>query len=169
MSCWSNIGGTWSYRDLIGAKFKVKSVCLSTHGSINKSCSFRFGGEELTLRDIYFRSSTDGKIITLFRMEEVCGKLFLPRDLELIEINPVSNNPTICGEFSASKKNIIGTSSLEEINSKTGDGSKSSSESIIEQFTTKPSLDLDNIDEEETKVNDDPFLYNINSWEIIVL
>lgn len=109
MACWSSIEGTWSYKDMIGAKFKLKSLPISIGGVLQRGCSFRYSQMELTLMDIYFRVSTDGKVIPLFRMKEVCGKLFLPRDLELIEISPVLRTSTICGEFVCGNKTFVGT------------------------------------------------------------
>lgn len=99
MACWSKIEGTWSYREMIGAKFRVKSLPLSVGGKLQKGCGFRYSNMILTLKDVYFRASTDGKVIPLFRMEEVCGRLFLPRDLELLEVNKIPGITSICGEF----------------------------------------------------------------------
>ena len=168
MSCWSNIEGTWSYNDLIGSKFRVKSVRIANYGLINKTASFRYSNEVFTLKAVYFRSSTDGKVITLFRMEEVCGKLFLPKDLELIEINPVSNESTICGRFSPGRKSLIG--SIEGENS----SDKVSDEKDPPEITGNQSSPIINNnqqpeDEKESLLEEDPFLLNINSWEIISL
>ena len=99
MACWSKIEGTWSYREMIGAKFRVKSLPLSIGGKLQKGCGFRYSNMILTLKDVYFRASTDGKVIPLFRMEEVCGRLFLPRDLELLEVSKIPEITSICGEF----------------------------------------------------------------------
>ena len=169
MSCWSNIEGTWSYDDLIGSKFNVKSIRLSSYGNINRSGAFKYSGEELTLKAIYFRASTDGKIITLFRMEEVCGKLFLPKDLELIEINPVSNESTICGRFSPSRKSLIGSVEEEENSSDSVNDEKDLPEITGDQSSPIINNNQQPGDEKESLVEQDPFLLNINSWEVISL
>lgn len=169
MSCWSNIEGTWSYNDLIGSKFKIKSIRLSSYGTINRSGAFKYSGEELTLKAIYFRVSTDGKILTLFRMEEVCGKLFLPKDLELIEISPVSNESTICGRFSPSRKSLIGSVEEEENSSDKVSDEKDHSEITGNQSSPVINNNQQPEDEKESLMEEDPFLLNINSWEIISL
>ena len=172
MSCRSNIEGTWSYNDLIGSKFKIKSIRLSYYGSINRFGAFKYSGEELTLKAIYFRVSTDGKILTLFRMEEVCGKLFLPKDLELIEISPVSNESTICGRFSPSRKSLIGLVEEEE-EEETSSGKVSDKKDLPEIIEDQSSPTINNNqqseDEKESLMEEDPFMLNINSWEIISL
>ena len=157
MSCWSNIEGTWSYKDLIGSKFKIKSVRLSYYGTLKKDC-FHFSGQTLTLKDIYFRASTDGKIIPLFRMEEICGKLFIPKDLELIEINPVPKIKTDCGKFTCGTKSII---------QKEKSSLNNNSEEVIPyQDTELISLmnSSDDVSENQKEIDDD-----IDSWDIIVL
>lgn len=175
MSCWSNIEGTWSYNDLIGSKFKIKSVRLSNYGKISRDSAFRYSGEEFTLKAVYFRSSTDGKVITLFRMEEVCGKLFLPKDLELIKISPVFNVSTVCGKFSPCSKNIIGVneeqnSTINNPSSNTGEPENFESTTDQENAAETDPLKPNNkpIVNEEVEI-DDPFLHNIDEWEIVFL
>lgn len=169
MSCWSNIEGTWSYNDLIGSKFKVKSMRLSYFGAVNTSADFKHSGEEYTLKAVYFRASTDGKVIPLFRMEEVCGKLFLPKDLELVEILPVSNISTVCGKFSPCSKNLIG------INEETEDGEvepQTVNEEEPQQSSTyavRRSVVVNSEESHEKEMIEDPFLQNINSWKIVKL
>jgi hypothetical protein len=103
MSCWSSIEGTWSYRDLIGSRFKLKSISFSLNKSLKKDCQLRFSEQELTLEEVYFRVTTDGKVFTLFKMKEVCGTLFLPRDVELLDINPVDTSNAVTGQFICGK------------------------------------------------------------------
>ena len=168
MSCWSNIEGTWSYNDLIGSKFKVKSIRLSSYGNVNRSGAFKYSGEELTLKAIYFRASTDGKVITLYRMEEVCGKLFLPKDLELIELCKANEDPSICGQIKVGPKNIIipgGKDSeiIEEEKTTTPSPLVKPEDNPVE--TTSTTTPLPEPEEE----NIDLFDQNINSWEILNL
>ena len=168
MSCWSNIEGTWSYNDLIGSKFKVKSLRISSYGYINKSGAFKYSGEVFTLKAIYFRASTDGKVITLYRMEEVCGKLFLPKDLELIELCKASEDPSICGQTKVGPKNIIipgGKDSeiIEEEKTTTPSPLVKPEDNPVE--TTSTTTPLPEPEEE----NIDLFDQNINSWEILNL
>lgn len=157
MSCWSNIEGIWSYKDMIGSKFKVKSVCISLNGVINKS-SFKYSNQELTLKEVYFRSSTDGKIIVLFRMEEVCGKLFLPKDLELIEVYKATINDEglKCGKALVGKKNII----------------NDTKEDITTTTTTTTSIpEIPPVEEDKEDIPNNIFddTVDINSWEIVIL
>ena len=164
MSCWSNIEGTWSYKDMIGSKFKLKSISLSYGGVLNKCNPFRYSEMELTLKDIYFRVSTDGKIIPLFRMEEVCGKLFLGKDLELVEISKASVDPKICGLFVAGPKNYICGCNSEEVEEVTTTTTTQSPKEEITTSTTTTTPIPPEDDEER-----DPFEQNIDSWDIIEL
>ena len=170
MSCWSNIEGTWSYSDLIGSKFKIKSIRLSSYGQINKSGAFSLSGQELTLKAVYFRASTDGKVLTLFRMEEVCGKLFLPKDLELIEISPVSNISTVCGQFSPCSKNLVGISNEpEEESSSNNNAGLEDPSPVSHLLKSSPQSEMIKDTKDIVIKDDDPFLHNINEWEIICL
>lgn len=104
MSCWSSIEGTWSYWDMIGAKFRITSLSLSKGGILSKCRDIsKYTQRDLILKEIHFKSSTDGKVIPLFEMEGICETLFVPRDLELVEMNPLSNIPAICGKVICGK------------------------------------------------------------------
>lgn len=166
MSCWSDIEGTWSYKDMRGSRVKLKSVSLSYKGTINKNSAFRYAGMEMTIKDIYFRVSTDGKIIPLFRMEEVTGKLFLGRDLELIEISKTPSDPRVCGKFVTGPKNWAGENISNEEN-------KEEVEDIITTTSTTTSLPVTTTTTTtqipDPEDDDDPFDQNIDSWEIIIL
>lgn len=172
MSCWSDIEGTWSYKDMRGSRVKLKSVSLSYKGTINKNSAFRYAGMEMTIKDIYFRVSTDGKIIPLFRMEEVTGKLFLGRDLELIEISRTPSDPRVCGKFVTGPKNWAG----ENIDEEGSDNSSDDEETEVittTTSTTTSSPELTTTTTTTTQIPDpeeeDPFDQNVDSWEIIIL
>ena len=65
--------GIWEYEQLIGAKVKVSSLPVS-----NFFGCFSGGGSNdlLTIKDIYFRISLDGKTITVIELTEYPGKIF---------------------------------------------------------------------------------------------
>lgn len=105
MACWSDIEGTWSYQDMIGSKFKLKSIAVSRGGVTVKNGDklLRYSQMEMTVKDIHFRASCDGKVIPLFEMEGICGSLFVPRDLELVEVNRFPDIPAISGRIVCGK------------------------------------------------------------------
>ena len=109
MSCWNNIEGTWSYEDLIGAKFRLRSITLSTGGLLIGGSRHNFYKDVFTLKKIYFQVTTDGMIYPLFEMEEVCDRLFKLRELELIEVRPISKEESICGKITCGERVIVGT------------------------------------------------------------
>lgn len=162
MACWSSIEGTWSYKELIGSKFRLKSIPISINGVLQKKCNLKYSQMSMTLKDVYFRVSTDGKVYTLFRMEEVCGKLFLPRDLELIEINSFMPGSTKCGEFVCGRI-LVGTGIEPENNPEIED---KPTDNII---TSTPKPILPNPEEGDDE-SGDGYIYDIiDNWEIIGL
>ena len=175
MACWNSIEGVWSYKDLIGSKFRIKSVSISYAGIINKNSSFRYSNMELTLKEVYFRASTDGKVLILFRMEEIVGKLFIPSDLELIEIVKASDDPKVCGRFIAETKGLVGNDDYQE---------KNNPENILVEEIPSRSIQNSDVDRDHSSEPTDrsdmikssiedkeesDFLKNINNWEIVVL
>lgn len=171
MACWSSIEGTRSYKELIGSKFRLKSVPISINGVLQKKCNLKYSQMSLTLKDVYFRVSTDGKVYTLFRMEEVCGKLFLPRDLELIEINRFMPGSTRCGEFVCGRI-LVGTGVEPENNLDNPEVEDEPTDNII---TSTPKPILPNPEEGDEELDEDDFdgdgyIYDIiDNWEIISL
>lgn len=99
MACWSAIEGTYRYQELLGSKFKLKSVPLSLHGNLQTGCPGNITTETMTLAEVYFKATTDGKVYPMFRMKEVCGRLFSPRDLELIETTKIPKLSAVCGNI----------------------------------------------------------------------
>ena len=83
--------GIWDYKNMIGAKVKVKSMPISNfHAGILGEC---------TISDIYFRISTDGKVVSVIRLEEYPELFFNWKDIEVIKVfNP---SESICGTFKA--------------------------------------------------------------------
>lgn len=96
--------GIWEYEQLIGAKVKVSSLPVS-----NFFGCFSGGGSNdlLTIKDIYFRISLDGKTITVIELTEYPGKIFTWKDLEIIELNVISKFKAVCGTF-LSNQSICG-------------------------------------------------------------
>lgn len=88
------LDGTWSYNDMIGSTMRLKSVpCGNYFGYLS-------GPEQnLTLEEVYFKVSRDGKIFPVFKMKELPDRLFTPRDVEVIKVNPCLSVPAVCGEF----------------------------------------------------------------------
>ena len=162
MACWSSIEGTWSYKELIGSKFRLKSIPISINGVLQKKCNLKYSQMSMTLKEVYFRVSTDGKVYTLFRMEEVCGKLFLPRDLELIEINRFMPGSTKCGEFVCGRI-LVGTGIEPENSPEIKD---KPTDNII---TSTPKPILPNPEEGDDELGDGYIYDIIDNWEIIGL
>lgn len=84
--------GSWEYPQLIGAKVEIKSLPVS-----NQFRCFSSGSSTGTIRDIYFRISLDGKVITVVELNEFPGKIFTWRDLQVKEISTKSTEKAICG------------------------------------------------------------------------
>lgn len=87
--------GSWEYSQLLGAKVRVKSMPVS-----NFFCSIN-ASDLLTIDNIYFRVSLDGKTITVIELTEIPGKIFTWRDLEIVELNSrnLYQDPSLCGVF----------------------------------------------------------------------
>ena len=69
--------GTWEYSDLIGSVVKISSMPVS---------NFRKGfdaSQPCTIKDIYFRISVDGKVITVIELNEHPGMIFTWKDLKI--------------------------------------------------------------------------------------
>ena len=91
----SNPSGSWTFEQLIDAKVRVKS---SSTGNF-MSC-FNFDSSKLvTIRDIYFRISMDGKAFTVIEIKELPGKVFLWKDLEIVELSNKPRFDALCGAF----------------------------------------------------------------------
>lgn len=86
--------GIWDYDQLLGAKVIVKSMPISNF--FGSMCS---ASDKLTIKDIYFRISLDGKAITVLELNEYPGKIFTWKDLEVVELNTSSKAKPICGTF----------------------------------------------------------------------
>lgn len=83
--------GIWDYKNLIGAKVRVKSMPMSNfHIGVFGDC---------TIEDIYFRVSVDGKTITVIRLKEYPDLFFTWKDLEVLKT--VNYPESICGSFKA--------------------------------------------------------------------
>lgn len=86
--------GIWEYSQLIGAKVRVNSMPIS-----NFFGCFSGVNDLLTIKDIYFRISLDGKTITVIELVEYPGKIFTWKDLEIVELHIVSKFKATCGTF----------------------------------------------------------------------
>lgn len=87
--------GSWEYSQLLGAKVHVKSLPVS-----NFFCNIN-SSDIMTIENIYFRVSLDGKTITVIELAEMPGKIFTWRDLEIIELSckNIYQVPATCGTF----------------------------------------------------------------------
>lgn len=87
--------GSWEHSQLLGAKVHVKSLPVS-----NFFCNIN-SSDVMTIENIYFRVSLDGKTITVIELSELPGKVFTWRDLEIIELSSknIYQDPSICGIF----------------------------------------------------------------------
>lgn len=95
--------GIWDYKNLIGAKVRVKSMPMSNfHRGVFGDC---------TIEDIYFRISIDGKVITVIRLKEYPELFFTWKDLEVLSV--VDYPESICGSFKAGTT-LAGNNSEEE-------------------------------------------------------
>ena len=97
--------GIWDYKNLIGAKVRVKSMPMSNfHKGVFGDC---------TIEDIYFRISIDGKVITVIRLKEYSDLFFTWKDLEVLSVKDYPES--ICGSFKAGTT-LAGNNSEEEQN-----------------------------------------------------
>lgn len=90
----NSIEGTWTYADMIGSIVTLRSLQCGNYFRFLESSS-----QDLTLEEIYFRVTLDGKISPVFKVKEFPDRLFSVRDMELVEINQVPSVKSICGEF----------------------------------------------------------------------
>lgn len=86
--------GTWDYVQMLGAKVRIKSLPVSNF--FGTMCSV---ADVLTVKDIYFRISLDGKVITVVELVEYPGKIFTWKDLEVVEVSVTAKFRPICGTF----------------------------------------------------------------------
>lgn len=107
--------GIWDYGQLMGAKVMIKSVSFNTASYKNikfdskttrtynsTSSIFKVSMDKtFTIKDIYFKCSLDGKVITLIELEDCPGCVFTWKDLELIDIPYKSD--AICGSVICGK------------------------------------------------------------------
>lgn len=92
--CIKNPSGSWSYEQLIGAKVRIKST-----GAVNGLFSC-FDSQGLsTVKDMVFRISTDGKTIPVVILSEYPDKVFIWRDLEVVELSNEYRYDSVCGGF----------------------------------------------------------------------
>ena len=85
--------GSWDYEQLIGAKVQVKSLQVSNFFNCFNSSDI------CTIKNIYFRISLDGKAITVIELDQYPGKVFLWRDLQILELGSRYRYDAMCGEF----------------------------------------------------------------------
>ena len=86
--------GTWNYRDVIGSKVALSS--LPVVSSYRKYMSGASRSQELTIEDIIFRVSRDGKILPLYKFSEL-EEYYPSNYLTVLCVNPTPDKPAICG------------------------------------------------------------------------
>lgn len=90
-----NPSGSWNYEQLIGAKVKVVST------SVNNMFRCFDSSNTLTIKEILFRISTDGKVIPVVILSEIPDKAFIWKDLVVLEVRNEFKYDAICGGFSS--------------------------------------------------------------------
>lgn len=107
--------GIWDYNQLVGAKVMIKSVSFNTasyknikfdtkttKSYSNTSTQFTISMDKpFTIKDIYFKCSLDGKVITIIELNDCPGCVFTWKDLELVDI-PYKTD-AICGNVICGK------------------------------------------------------------------
>lgn len=92
--------GTWDYDRIVGAKVKVKSIpIVDFNFDVNTS-------DVYTVKDVIFKISIDGKVITLVRLVEAPGNVFPWKDLMVVEINDHKCSSPIVGELKPGKVTV---------------------------------------------------------------
>ena len=78
--------GIWEYENMVGARVRIKSMPVSNF--------FRLAEIDKTyvVEDVYFRVSTDGKVITVVKLVGMEDLIFTWKDLEVISINEIEKN-----------------------------------------------------------------------------
>ena len=83
--------GIWDYRNLIGAQVMIASKSVANLYNV-----FSFDSSFIhTIEDIYFRVTTDGKTITIIRLQGMPDSIFTWKDLEVLNLSMPSES--ICG------------------------------------------------------------------------
>lgn len=95
-----NPSGSWNYEHIIGAKVRVKSIGVSNLFSSLDNCSL------CTVKDVIFRISVDGKVIPIVELNEFPDKVFIWRDLEVVELCNTSDYDALCGMFSCGEARV---------------------------------------------------------------
>ena len=91
--------GSWSYKDIIGAQVKVKSMPVSNFLK-------GFDADQVyTVKDIIFRVSMDGKTISVVILEENPDIFFTWKDLEVIGIKVKDNEESEESELNQTEDN----------------------------------------------------------------
>lgn len=84
--------GTWDYKHIIGAKVKVKSTPIDNFSEeINTT-------DVYTVKDILFRVSLDGKVVTRVVLAEAPRDILTWKDLIVVDISPKILDPCV-GEY----------------------------------------------------------------------
>ena len=97
-----NPSGNWNYEHMLGAKVRVRSIGINNLFNCPDSNSLS------TVKDIIFRISIDGKVIPLVELYEYPDKVFIWKDLEVVELcNNYEETDALCGVFNCGKA-IVG-------------------------------------------------------------
>ncbi len=86
--------GTWNYRDVIGSKVALSS--LPVVSAYRKYMSGASRSQDLTIEDIIFRISRDGKILPLYKFSGL-EEYYPSNYLTVLCVNPTPDKPAICG------------------------------------------------------------------------
>ena len=86
--------GTWNYRDVIGSKVALSS--LPVVSAYRKYMSGASRSQELTIEDIIFRISRDGKILPLYKFSGL-EEYYPSNYLTVLCVNPTPDKSATCG------------------------------------------------------------------------
>ena len=96
-----NPSGSWNYGHIVGSKVRIRSIGVSNMFS-------SFDNHDLsTVKDVIFRISTDGKVIPIVELLEYPDKVFIWKDLEVVELGKDYEYDSLCGNFSCGQT-IVG-------------------------------------------------------------
>lgn len=84
--------GTWNYKNIIGSTVALSSLPVSSAYSGERLS----GSQNLTVENVVFRVSRDGKILPLYKLKGL-NEYYPSNLITVLSINPVPDKTSICG------------------------------------------------------------------------
>ena len=86
--------GSWGYKDIVGSKISISSLpVVAAYRNVLAGSS---RSQDLTIEDVIFRVSRDGKVITLYKFLGI-DEYYPSQYLTILCVDPVPSKTAICG------------------------------------------------------------------------